>query len=65
MCRLEMIRVASWVGVWESLTGGLILGLMSKVMLAWVRVWGVPAGLMAMCLTSICMLSQCKRFLHT
>jgi hypothetical protein len=33
MCRREMIRAMSWVGVWEGLSGGSILGFMSEVIL--------------------------------
>jgi hypothetical protein len=35
-----MIRVVLRVVVWEGLSSGPVLGLMSEVMLDWVRVWG-------------------------
>jgi hypothetical protein len=39
MCRRDMIRLVSRAGLWEGLLGGSVLGVMSEVMLVWVRVW--------------------------
>jgi hypothetical protein len=55
------MRVVSRFGDWEGLSGGSFLGLMSAVMLVWVRVWGVHVRLMTMGVVSICVPRQCER----
>jgi hypothetical protein len=62
MCRRDMIRVVSRVGVWKDLSYGPLLGFINEVIHVWGRVWGVSVRLMTTCMMSIaCMPCQCER----
>jgi hypothetical protein len=62
MCRRKMIRKVSRVGGWEGLSIESILGFMSEVMRAWVRVWGVHVRLMmTIGMIPTCVSGHCER----
>jgi hypothetical protein len=60
MCRREIMRVVSRVGVFEGLSCVSVLGLIRVVILACVREWGVPVRLITMGTMSACVPCQCE-----
>jgi hypothetical protein len=61
MCRWELIRAVSRVGVLEGFPGGSFLRFMSEVMPVWVRVWRVHVRLVTMGIMSTWVSCECER----
>jgi hypothetical protein len=55
------MRVVSRVEDWKGLSRGSFLGFVSKAMMIWVRVWGVPVRLVTMEVMSTCVSCQCEQ----